>query len=136
VRLNVVRISSASGTVRVTNADNGGSGVSRSNAALFDYTNLLGADQQLSPAEATGTRTLRFADSAAELFQFDVKVTAYLTNSNGGGGSSSAPSASGGAGSQSSNGLSVPGIDLDAITGVMRFTINPLTGGVTTEFVL
>ncbi|MDX6306269.1 MAG: hypothetical protein QOI77_3238 [Blastocatellia bacterium] len=135
VRLNVIGVTSGSGTVKVTNAENGGSGVSPSNAALFDFSNQLGTDQLFSPAETSSTRTLRFADSASELFQFDVNVTAFLANSTGGGGSS-AP-AGGGTGSQStSGGLSIPGINLQSVKGVMRFTVNPLTKGVTTQFVL
>jgi hypothetical protein len=135
VRLNVIGVTSASGTVKVTNADNGGSGLSPSNPALFDYSNQLGSDQLFSPAETSGTRTMRFADSASEMFQFDVNVTAFLANSNGGGGNS-AP-AGGGSGSQStSNGLSIPGISLQSVKGVMRFTVNPLTKGVTAQFVL
>ena len=135
VKLNVIGISSASGTVRVTNADNGGSGVTASNAALFDYSNKLGSDQLFSPAEATGTRTLKFADSASELFQFDVDVTAFLANSNGAG-SSAAPSGGGSDSQSSSTGLSLPGINLQSVKGVMRFTVNPLTGGVAAQFVL
>jgi hypothetical protein len=136
VNLNVIGITSTSNTVRVTNADNGGSGVSPSNAALFDYSNLLGADQKFIPAQTTGTRTLKFADGASEMFQFDVDVTAFLANSSGGGGSA-APSGGGSPSSPSSpTGLSVPGINLQSVKGVMRFTVNPLTGGVAAQFVL
>jgi minor extracellular serine protease Vpr len=136
VSLNVIGISSTSGSVRVSNADNGGSGVTASNAALFDYSNKLGSDQLFSPAETTATRTLKFADSASELFQFDIDVTAFLANSNGGGGSSAAPSGGGSQSSPSQNGLSLPGINLQSVKGVMRFTVNPLTGGVAAQFVL
>ncbi len=135
VRLNVIGITSGSGTVRVANADNGGSGASPSNAALFDYSNQLGSDQLFSPAETSDKRTLRFTDSASEMFQFDVNVTAFLANSSGGGGSSAA--ASGGSGTPSaSNGLSIPGINLQSVKSVMRFTVNPLTKGVTSQLVL
>ena len=48
-----------------------------SHAALFGYSNLLGSDQQFSAAEITGNRTLEFNDPAAELFSFDVIVTAF-----------------------------------------------------------
>jgi len=133
VKLNVIGVSSASGTVRITNADNGGSGVNASNPALFDYTNKLGSDQQFSPAEATGARTLRFADSASELFQFDVDVTAFLANSSGG---SSSSTQSAGAGGSTQSGLSLPGINLQGVKTVMRFTVNPLTGGITSQLTL
>jgi minor extracellular serine protease Vpr len=137
VKLNVIGISSASGTVRLTNADNGGSGVSASNAALFDYTSQLGSDQQFSPNEATGVRTMKFADSASELFQFDVDVTAFLANSSGGGGGSAAPAGGGSSGTQSSSNLSsLPGINLQSVKQVMRITVNPLTKSVTAQLVL
>jgi minor extracellular serine protease Vpr len=134
VRLNVIGVSSASGTVRVINADNGGSGLTPSNAALFDYSNNLGSDQVLSPSEATNARSLRFADSASEMFQFDVDVTAYLSNSSGGSSSSSSPGA--GSGSSSQGGLSLPGINLQAAKYALRFSVNPLTKGVTGQLVL
>jgi hypothetical protein len=135
VRLNVIGITSGSGTVRVSNAENGGSGVSPANAALFDFTNQLGSDQLFSPAETTGARTLRFADSASELFQFDVNVTAYLANSTPAGGSA-APTGGGGSGNQSSNALSLPGINVQSVKSVLRFTVNPLTRNITSQLVL
>lgn len=131
VSLNVIGVSSTSGTVRVTNADNSGSGVSPANAALFDYSNAVGADQVYSPAEVSGNRTLRFADSASELFQFDVNVTAYLRSAGGGGGSAPA-----GGGSQSGGGSTMPAINLQMIRGVLHFTVNPITRSVTSTFVL
>jgi hypothetical protein len=135
VRMNVIGITSGSGTVRVTNAQNGGSGVSPANAALFDYTNKLGSDQVYSPAEITGKQTLRFADSASEMFQFDVNVTAFLSSGNGGSSSSSSAS-SGGSGANSSSALTIPNINLQTTKTVMRFTVNPLTKGVTVQSVL
>ena len=135
VKLTVIRISSASGTVRLTNADNGGSGTSKTNAGLFDYTNKLGADQVFSAGEATGTRNLKFADSASEMFQFDVCVTAYLTKSTSGG-SSATSTGTGGSATQSSSDLSLPEIDLQSVTQVLRVTVNPLTNSVTSQLIL
>ena len=134
VQLNIIGISSASGTVHLTNADNGGSGTSAANAGLFDYSNSLGADQIFVPTETTSTRTMKFADSAAEMFQFDVDVTGYVTNSLGGG--SAAPAGSSGSGTQSSSGLSLPAINLQAVKQVLRITVNPLTKTVTAQLVL
>jgi hypothetical protein len=134
VRMNVVGITSPSGTVRTANADNNGSGVSPANAALFDYSNQLGTDQVFSAAETSGKRTLRFNDPASELFQFEVMVTAYFNNSAAANGSSS-PS-SGGSGSGSSNSLAIPGINLPAVRNTIRFTVNPLTRAVTAQLVL
>jgi minor extracellular serine protease Vpr len=134
VKLNVIGVTSASGTVRLTNADNSGSGVSPANAALFDYTNQLGSDQLFSSAETTGARTLRFADSTSEMFQFDVNVSAFLNSSNGGG----SQSAQSGGGTQSGapNNSALPSINLLTAKKAIRFTVNPLTKGVTAQLVL
>ena len=77
VELNVIKITSTSNTVSVKNPDSGGDGKSAATAALYGYSNLIGSDQQFAPSEITGNRTLQFNDSAAELFSFDVQVTAY-----------------------------------------------------------
>ncbi len=135
VKLNVIGVTSTSGTVRVANGENGGSGINTGNPALFDYTNQLGSDQLFSPAETTSAKTMRFADSASEMFQFDVNVTAFLANSTPGGGSA-APTGGGGSGSQASNGLSVPTINLQSVKALLRFTANPLTKSVTSQLVL
>jgi subtilisin family serine protease len=129
VELNIVGITSASGTVSVKNADNGGNGKSLSNAALFGYSNLLGADQEFTAAEITGNRTLQFNDQAAELFSLDVVVTAFQRGAGGGGegaGAAGAPAGGGAAaGSSGTNPLS--------LTKVMRITVNPLTKAVSAK---
>ncbi|HEX8189246.1 MAG TPA: S8 family serine peptidase, partial [Pyrinomonadaceae bacterium] len=94
VELRVVGVNSASGTVRVSNAENGGAGTAAS-PALFDYSASLGPDQTFAGAETTAARTLRFADPRAELFTYDVQVTAYQRASGAGGGEA-AGAASGG----------------------------------------
>jgi hypothetical protein len=58
--------------VRVSNADNGGNGVS--GAALFDYSNTLGGDRELTPSEISGARHLKFSDPAGELFTFTAVI--------------------------------------------------------------
>ena len=127
VELRVVSVSSASGTVRVANADNGGAGTSAS-PALFDYSNGLGADQTFAAGETTAARTLRFSDPRAELFTYDIQVTAYQRASGAGGGASSAASSGGGAGSgTSSSGLSP--------TSLLRVTADPLTKTVSVRLV-
>jgi minor extracellular serine protease Vpr len=128
VELNIVGVNSASGTVRVINAENGGSGTSAETAALFGYSNLLGADQVFAPAEKTGKRTIQFRDDAAEMFSFDAVVTAYQNGGTGAtadgeGAGASAPQADG-----SSSGLALPGVPR-----VLRFTVNPLTKSVTAK---
>ncbi len=131
VDFNVIAVNSASGNVRVINADNGGSGKSTANAALFSFSQKLGSDQLFSPAEATASRTVRFQDSASEMFSWDVQVTAYLatgassgSTSSSSAGSSEPPPASGGSGSL---------LPLTKVTAVMRFTANPLTRTVTKQ---
>jgi subtilisin family serine protease len=129
VDLNIVRINSASGTVSTRNADNGGNGRSVATAALFGYSNLLGSDQEFSPAERSGARSLEFNDPAAELFSFDVAVTAYQRGSGGaaagGSGGGSGEGASAGGGSGTSGPLS------QLQTRVLRITCNPPTRIVT-----
>ncbi|HMF58554.1 MAG TPA: S8 family serine peptidase [Pyrinomonadaceae bacterium] len=130
VNLNVIRVSSTSNTVTVSNADNGGNGTSATTPALFAFSNKLGADQIFNPSETTGSRTLQFNDSASELFTFDVAVTAYTHDSGGVGAISETGAAQStpGGGQSSSSPLSLRGV-----TNVMRFTVNPLTRSVTTQ---
>ncbi|HEY6189053.1 MAG TPA: S8 family serine peptidase [Pyrinomonadaceae bacterium] len=131
VDLQVVSISATSNTVSVRNAENGGDGKSTATAALFGYSNQLGADQVLSAGETTGTRTLEFNDPAAEMFNFYVQVTAYengATPAAPGGAAPSSP-ASGGGGSTSPTG------SLPKLTGLLRITANPLTKTVTAQLV-
>jgi hypothetical protein len=130
VELNVIGVSSGTGTVKVINADNGKDGKSQANAALFSYSDKLGSDQKFTPAEVSGTRTFRFQDTASEMFTFDAVVTAYLSTGGGGEGGGAA-AASGGTGTTGGdpNGL------LTKFTGVMRFTANPLTKTVTAQLI-
>ena len=128
VELNIIRINSASGTVSVKNAENGGNGKTASSPALFGYSNLLGTDEEFAAAEITGSHSLEFNDSAAEMFSFDVNVTAYEPGASGGDGGAAAPDGGGaGAGSGSS------GSGLQSLTKVMRITVNPLTKSVTAK---
>src|SRR6266446_4907273 len=92
VDMNIVAIHSGSGTVRVTNADNGKDGTSQANAALFGYTNQLGSDGLFTPSETISGRTVKFQNNLIELFTADAVVTAYLGS--GAGGSSSSSSSS------------------------------------------
>ncbi len=129
VEFKVVGITSASGTVAAANADNGGDGKSAATAALYDYSRRLGADELFAAGETTGARTLRFSDARAEMFSFDAVVTAYRGGA-GGGAAAAAPAAGGGGaqGSASSD-------PLRGVTGLMRFTANPLTKTVSVRLV-
>jgi minor extracellular serine protease Vpr len=131
--LNVVGVTSASGTVSVINADNGNNGRSTSSPALFGYSQMIGTDEQFTPAEVSGTRTLRFQDNASEMFTYDAVVTAYIGS--GGSGGSSAPSSGGSQTPPSGNSASGSLLPLSKVTAVMRFTANPLTKTVTAQLV-
>ena len=127
VELNIVRVTSTSGTVSVKNADNGGNGRSAQTAALYGYSNLLGMDQEFAPAEVTGNRSFEFNDQSAEMFSFDVVVMAYERGAGGASaaGGDGASSASAVGGSSGSGGAS-----LQSLTKVMRIMVNPLTKSV------
>ena len=88
---------------------------------------LLGSDQQFSAAEITGNRNLEFNDSAAEMFSFDVNVTAFEQVGGAGAGAGAAPAGGASApGSGSSPGTLLPLTKL-------RITVNPLTKSVTAK---
>jgi hypothetical protein len=128
--LKIVRINSASGTVTAANADNRGAGTAASPAA-YNYSSTLGADEVFAPGETTSARTMRFNDPKAELFTFDVQVTAYSSASGtvvGEGGASAAPS--GGTQGGASANQSPLGIG-----SLLRITANPLTRTVGVQLV-
>lgn len=127
VEFNIVGIDSASGTVEVINADNGGSGTSSDDPALFDYSGELG-DEVFDSGETTDARHLEFRNEESELFTFQAVVTAYQRT----GGSTS------GAGSTTDDDGADDGSDtsgLESITRVLEFTVDPLTGTVTTSLI-
>jgi len=130
VQLKIIGISNP--TVTCINADNAGNGTSASNAALFDYSHQLGSDEQFSPNEVSGSRTMRFQDNASQLFTFDAIVTAYQQVGGAGGGGSSSSSPSGGSGSGTSGSGTSP---LMKLTALLRFTVNPLLKTVTVSLV-
>jgi hypothetical protein len=74
----------------------------------------------------TGNRTLEFNDSTAEMFSFDVAVTAYQQGSVSGGDSGGGAAA----GTSTAGGSSSSGTSLQSVTKVMRITVNPLTKSV------
>jgi subtilisin family serine protease len=128
-RLEIVSVESGGGTVRVANADNGGDGVT--SPALYDYSQLVGAD--LQPNEETAARGLRFNNPNTALFTFTARVIASVpaaggttptgptgTSGDSGTGPTGAPSSSNGTGTNGTGG---------ALTGVklLKFTVNPLT---------
>src|SRR5581483_8456905 len=129
VEFKVVSITSTSGSVVAINADNGGSGTSTATAALYDYSHQLGSDEQFSPNEVSGARTLRFRDNASELFTYTAIVTAYQQM----GGSPSVPppgGIDGGGGTSSGSSTTLQGL-----TSLMRFAVNPMTKTVTVSLI-
>lgn len=78
LRFSITAIQSPSGAVRVSNADNGGSGVESS--ALFDYSNTLGGDRSLTANETSGALRLKFTNPASELFQFTAVVKGHFAD--------------------------------------------------------
>jgi subtilisin family serine protease len=135
MELNVVGITTGTGgssnNISVKNAENGGDGKSALTGALFTYSRLLGADEAFTPGELTGARTLEFNDPSAQMFNFDVAVTAYERAPAGG---QSAPAAGESTGTDSGGGgASQSGSSLQLLTKVMRFTVNPLTRSVTVK---
>lgn len=113
----------------VKNAENQGDGRSTATAALFGYSTQLGSDQIFSAAEVSSNRTPQFNDSGAELFSFDVNVTAF--QSTAGGGSAGSGGASSGGSSSTSGGSGSGGGSLLPLSRVMRISVNPLTRIVT-----
>jgi hypothetical protein len=136
MKMIITSVSSASGTVRVKNADNGGDGVSA--PASFDYTSQVGADQQLAAGESTAARRLQFNNPASEMFQITIVVRGHLPDSagaaTGGGTSSGAGTDAGDSGSSSGSG-STSGSGTSTGSGItsgvlLRFVVNPLTKSV------
>ena len=72
LRFSIGAIQSNTGTVRCSNADNGGNGVESS--ALWDYSTTLGSDRTLTPNEISSARHLKFSDAAGELFTFTATI--------------------------------------------------------------
>ena len=97
VDFNIIGISTPS--VRVINADNGGSGAARQTRAV-QLLIEAGSDQLFSPNETSGARTVRFQDTSAVMFSWDVQVTAYVQNGAQPAGSQSSSSGGGSSGSR------------------------------------
>lgn len=121
VELRIVRVSSASGTVTVANADNRGAGTATSPAA-YNYSTQLGSDQLFTAGETSAPRSLSFNDPRGEMFTFDVQVTAYRGSVGGQTGDEGHVNAGGAPPSQGGAAALLPGV-----TSLLRFTANPLT---------
>lgn len=127
VEFNVVEINSASGNVEAINADNGGSGTSENDPALYDYSGQLG-DEVFASGETSGARHLAFANPDAELFTFRAVVTAYERTGGAAAGDGSSTDGSEAESSEEEMGL-------ESITQVLEFTVSPLTGTVAVSLI-
>lgn len=119
--LEIVSVQSAGNTVRVSNADNGGNGVT--STAVFDYSQLVGPDMVSN--EESGNKTIRFTNPNMVLFTITVRVKANVATGAGGAG---AAGATGGSGDGASGSL---GGSATATKGkepqLLQFTVDPLT---------
>lgn len=117
----IVSIESAGNSVRVTNADNSGNGTTT--PAVFDYSQLVGADFLTN--EESGNKTIRFANPNMALFTFTAKVKANVatggTGGTGGSGTGESTSGGGATGGGTGGGTQSSGVSL------LRFTVDPLT---------
>ena len=124
LRIEVAQLTSSSGKVKVTNADNGQTGV----GARWDYSNLVGGDGKLSPGELSGARTLKFSNPNSESFTVTFNVIGSVQQSTFGSSSASSGATS----------TSAPGTDPNAIPGgtatkLFNVTYNPLLNSVTVK---
>ncbi|MBD0369661.1 MAG: S8 family serine peptidase [Pyrinomonadaceae bacterium] len=127
-RMEIVSVESKDNSVQVTNADNNGNGVST--AAVFDYSQLVGAD--FLPNEETATRAIKFSNPNTVLFTFTARVIASVPA--GAAGTTSTSSIGGtttggttGGTSTSGTGTNSTGTKILSGTKLLKFTVNPLT---------
>ncbi len=125
-RLEIVSVESKNSTVRVANADNGGDGVTK--PAVYDYSQLVGADFQ--PNEETATRGLRFNNPNTTLFTFTARVIANVPVAGGYSAattSTSTGSTDGATSGTTGGGAIGSGTNSTGSAQLLRFTVNPLT---------
>jgi len=131
LRAQVVSVSSASGRVTVSNADNGLAGA----GAFFAYDGLVGGDDALAGGELSGARRLRFNNPAGEAFSvvFDVYggvPRGAATAADGGSstqGAATGGTTSGGAGVTSASGVGA------LVRTLYKVTYDPLLNRATVE---
>jgi hypothetical protein len=135
IRFEIVSIQSSGNSVTVANADNGGNGTTT--PAVFDYSQLVGAD--FISNEESGNKTIRFNNPNIVLFSFTVRVKAHVLSGIGSTSGTSQSTTSGGSTSgttSTGNGTTSSGSTLLSNNATLiKFTVNPLTGIVTTQVV-
>lgn len=114
LRAEITALTSASGTVAAINADNGAGGA----GAFWGYDAQIGGDDELSPAETSGARRLRFSNNG-ESFTVVLDVIGHIE------GEVAATGAAGDA-EEGGDGPSAP----DLARTLLELTVNPLTGSV------
>jgi subtilisin family serine protease len=126
VRLEIVSVESGGNSVRVSNADNGGNGVT--GAAVFDYSQLVG--NVFRPDQESGVRAVKFSNPNNALFTFTARIIANVSTSTGG--TSTTPAGStGGTTATSSGSGGATGVGLlGGATKLLKVTVNPLTKAV------
>jgi hypothetical protein len=134
MRIELASISSASGNVRVANADNALTGV----GATWDYSSKLGADNTLTANEVSGARNLKFTNPNNEPFTVTFNVIGNLPRGSGSSmtaGSSTESSST--TGDSSSSGGKSSGTFANVTGGVMtslyKLVYNPVLNTVTIE---
>jgi hypothetical protein len=119
LRAEIAQLTSASGNVKVNNADNSQTGF----GASWDYSSSVGPDNLLSANETSAARLLKFNNSANEPFTVTFNVIGNLARTSSGS-SSSSSSGGGGVG----GGTSASGSNSTTTVTNMVFTVtyNPL----------
>ena len=133
-RIEIISIQSGSGDVRVSNADNGGDGVST--PAIFNYSTQVGS--ALAPGAESGARTIRFSNPSTSLFTFNARILAHQPDAAGAAGTSTASGdEAGGVGGTTTTSADSGGGDAGAnlIGQTLQVTINPLTKTVTVQLI-
>jgi subtilisin family serine protease len=127
-RMEIVSVESKDNSVRVTNADNNGNGVST--VAAFDYSQLVGAD--FLPNEETATRSIKFSNPNTVLFSFTTRVIASVPSGTAGAtstGSTGGATTGGTTGGTTTTGTGTNSTTKSILSGtkLLKFTVNPLT---------
>jgi uncharacterized membrane protein YgcG len=122
LRVEVAQLTSASGKVKVNNADNAGTGV----GASWDFSNSVGLDNILSASETSAARGLKFTNPNNEAFTVTFNVIGNLARSSGSSSSSSSSSGGGGSGSSSASSPTATITNM-----VFSVTYNPLLNTLT-----
>jgi hypothetical protein len=119
IRVEVAQLTSASGKVKPSNADGGGTGV----GAFWDYDTKVGTDNMLSPNETSGPRLLKFSNPGSEPFTVTFNVFGTLQRTS----SSTSSSTSGSGGSSSGGSSSSATSATGTVTNIVfSLTYNPL----------